>query len=43
MTKTECAVCTKEIDVLDQFNGEALCQVCYDNYRNEESEVVDNG
>lgn len=43
MAKTECAVCTKEIEVLEQFNGEMLCQDCYDNYRNEEIEVVDNG
>lgn len=43
MAKTECAVCTKEIEVLEEFNGEMLCQDCYDNYKNEESEVVDNG
>lgn len=43
MAKTECAVCTKEIGVLDKFNGEILCQDCYENYRNEESEVEDNG
>ncbi|GKV70300.1 hypothetical protein NCCP2716_27980 [Sporosarcina sp. NCCP-2716] len=43
MTKTECAVCGKEIEVLEQRNGEQLCQDCYDNYKNEESDVVDNG
>ena len=32
---TECVVCTKEIEVLDEFNGEMMCQECYheeDNY-----------
>lgn len=43
MNKTECAVCTKEIEVLGEFNGEMLCSDCYDNYKNEESEVTDDG
>lgn len=43
MARTECAVCTKEIEVIDDFNTEMLCQDCYDNYKNEESEVADNG
>lgn len=43
MAKTECAVCCKEIEVVGLRNGERLCQDCYDNYKNEESEVVDNG
>lgn len=42
MAKTECAVCTAEIDVLDIFNGEMLCSDCYDNYKNDESEVEDD-
>ena len=29
MVKTECVVCTKEIDVMDKFNGEPHCQECY--------------
>jgi len=35
MAKTECVVCMKEIEVLDGFNGEMMCQECYhddDNY-----------
>ncbi len=43
MTNTECAVCMKGIEVVEEFNTELLCQDCYDNYKNEESEVVDNG
>lgn len=43
MTNTECAVCMEEIEVVEEFNVELLCQECYDNYKNEESEVVDNG
>ena len=27
--KTECVVCTKEIEVLEEFNGEMMCQECY--------------
>lgn len=29
MNKTECVVCTKEIEVLERFNGEMMCQDCY--------------
>lgn len=32
---TECAVCGKEIKVLEQFNGEMMCQECYHNPENE--------
>ena len=27
--KTECVVCMKEINVMDKFNGEPMCQECY--------------
>ena len=33
--KTECVVCCKEIDVLEHFNGEMMCQECYHNPENE--------
>lgn len=26
---TECVVCEKEIDVLESFNGEMMCEECY--------------
>jgi len=32
---TQCVICEKEIEVLDEFNGEMMCQDCYndpDNY-----------
>lgn len=35
MAKTECVICTKEIEVLEEFNGEMMCSECYhdpDNY-----------
>lgn len=35
MEKTECVICTKEIEVLEEFNGEMMCSECYndpDNY-----------
>jgi len=35
MKATECAVCAKEIEALDEFNGEMMCEDCYqdpDNY-----------
>lgn len=31
---TECVVCTKEIEVLDEFNGEMMCQECYHDKNN---------
>lgn len=27
--KTECVICGKEIEVLEDFNGETMCQGCY--------------
>ena len=35
MAKTECAICTKEIDVLDKFVGEPMCEECQRNPDNE--------
>ncbi|WP_255397345.1 hypothetical protein [Sporosarcina sp. P2] len=35
MDKTECVVCGKEIEVLEQFNGEMMCQDCYNDPENE--------
>ena len=32
---TECVVCGKKIEVLDQFNGEMMCQNCYNDPENE--------
>lgn len=32
--KTECVICTKEIEVLDEFNGEMMCQECYNDEEN---------
>lgn len=26
---TECAICTKEISILEKFNGEMMCEDCY--------------
>lgn len=33
--KTQCIVCEKEIEVLDEFNGEMMCQECYHKKENE--------
>jgi len=33
--KTQCVVCGKEIEVLDEFNGEMMCQECYHSPENE--------
>ncbi len=35
MAKTECAVCGQEIEVLEQFNGEMMCEECYNDPENE--------
>ena len=35
MNKTECVVCGKDIEVLEQFNGEMMCEECYQNPKNE--------
>lgn len=32
--KTECVVCMKEIELLDEFNGEMMCQECYNDEEN---------
>lgn len=29
MAKTECSICTKEVTVLEDFNGEMMCEACY--------------
>lgn len=34
MAKTECVVCTKDIEVLGEFNGEMMCQECYHDKEN---------
>lgn len=33
--KTECVVCTKEIEILEEFNGEMMCEECYHKEENE--------
>ncbi|WP_233204430.1 60S ribosomal export protein NMD3 [Sporosarcina sp. P17b] len=35
MDITECVVCGKEIEALEQFNGEMMCEECYQNPENE--------
>ena len=35
MAKTECVVCGKTIELLLEFNGEMMCEDCYDNPENE--------
>ena len=35
MGKTECSICAKEIEVLEEFNGEMMCKNCYDDPENE--------
>ena len=27
--KTECVVCTKEIEIIKSYNGEPMCEECY--------------
>ena len=34
-TMTECVVCGEEIEVLDKFNGEMMCDECYNDPENE--------
>lgn len=31
---TECVVCGKEIQVMEKFNGEPMCQECYQEKEN---------
>lgn len=33
--KTECVVCRKSIEQLEQFNGEQMCHGCYEAPENE--------
>lgn len=33
--KIECTVCTKEIEILEEYNGEPMCDECYNNPDNE--------
>lgn len=35
MGKTECVICMKEVEVLDNFNGEMMCDECYSKQENE--------
>lgn len=32
---TECVICTKEIEILESFNGEMMCEECYNDAENE--------
>lgn len=32
--KTECVICAKEIKILEEFNGEMMCQECYEDEEN---------
>lgn len=44
MAKTECAICEKEVQVLDEFNGEMMCEACYlDPENNVFGEEIKNG
>lgn len=31
---TQCVVCEKEIEVMEKFNGEPMCQECYHDKEN---------
>lgn len=33
--KTECAICGRDIEIMDIFNGEPMCQDCYHDPENE--------
>lgn len=35
MNKTECVICTKEIELLEDYNGEMMCEDCYNDPENE--------
>lgn len=35
MEKTECVVCGKEVEILEEFNGELMCEECYNDPGNE--------
>lgn len=32
--KTECVICTKEIEIMESYNGEPMCQECYNSKEN---------
>lgn len=32
---TQCVICGKDIEVLDEFNGEMMCKECYNDPENE--------
>ena len=32
--KTECVVCMKEVEILEHFNGEMMCEDCYNDPEN---------
>lgn len=34
MAKTECAVCMRDVESLDYFNGEMMCEECYNEPEN---------
>lgn len=38
--KVECAVCMKEVELLEKFNGEMMCQDCY---HDEDNNVFGDG
>lgn len=33
--KVECCICGKEVEKLEQFNGEQMCDVCYQDEENQ--------
>lgn len=32
---TECVICCKEIELLEVYNGEVMCEECYNDPENE--------
>lgn len=32
---TECVVCCEEVEIIEEFNGEMMCQYCYHEPDNE--------
>lgn len=35
INKIECSICEKEIEILDEYNGEPMCEECYHEEENE--------
>lgn len=35
LNKTECVICAKEIEIVEKFNGEMMCEECYTDPENE--------